>query len=177
MLAQISENPVFLAGGAFVLGWILGAIIGGRHRASSRDPRDNRIRSMEAELRIAQTNAEEKEARIASLEEQVEQDAEEVAKRENVISHQQQKVEDLKKDLMDSVKKTRELRHELTNRAAENVKSEVKLREVETELSVVHASTDMLATGVLEYSEAPNDAERPSGQKPTAAAKVSKPPR
>ncbi len=54
--------------------------------------------------------------------------------------------------------KTRELRGELSNRAVESVISEVKLREVETELSVAHASTDLIATGVLDYSMAP-DAE------------------
>ena len=53
------------------------------------------------------------------------------------------------------MKKTRELRAELSDRAAESVKSEVKLREVETELSVAQASTDLLATGVLDYSVAP----------------------
>ena len=54
--------------------------------------------------------------------------------------------------------KTRELREELSNRAVERVISEVKLREVETELSVAHASTDLIATGVLDYSMTP-DAE------------------
>ena len=51
--------------------------------------------------------------------------------------------------------KTRELRAELSDRATENVKSEVKLREVETELSIAQASTDMIATGVLDYSLTP----------------------
>jgi hypothetical protein len=48
--------------------------------------------------------------------------------------------------------KTRELRNELSDRATENIKSEVKLREVETELEIAQASTDMIATGVLDYS-------------------------
>ncbi len=67
-------------------------------------------------------------------------------------------------DLKESVKKTRELRAELTERATENLKSEVKLREVETELQVAQASTDMIATGVLDYSLAPDapDAESTS---------------
>ena len=43
---------------------------------------------------------------------------------------------------------------ELSDRAAESVKSEVRLREVQTELSVAQASTDLLATGVLDYSVA-----------------------
>ena len=51
--------------------------------------------------------------------------------------------------------KTRELRAELSERATENLRSEVKLREVETELEVAQASTDLIATGVLDYSLAP----------------------
>ena len=49
-----------------------------------------------------------------------------------------------------------QLRTELTARAAENLKSEVKLREVETELSVAQASSDLIATGVLDYRLAPD---------------------
>jgi hypothetical protein len=62
--------------------------------------------------------------------------------------------------------KTRELRHELTDRATENLKSEVKLREVETELEVAQASTDLIATGVLDYSLAPDaeDADEEEGE-------------
>jgi hypothetical protein len=53
------------------------------------------------------------------------------------------------------VLKTRELRAELSDRATQSIRSEVKLREVETELEVAQASTDMIATGVLDYSLAP----------------------
>jgi hypothetical protein len=45
----------------------------------------------------------------------------------------------------------------LSDRATENLRSEVKLREVETELSVAQASTDMIATGVLDYSVPPGE--------------------
>jgi hypothetical protein len=55
--------------------------------------------------------------------------------------------------------KTRELRAELSDRATENLHSAVKLREVETELEVAQASTDMIATGVLDYSLAPDPDE------------------
>jgi hypothetical protein len=47
------------------------------------------------------------------------------------------------------------LRTELTDRATENIKSEVKLRDIETELSVAQASHNMISTGVLGYTEAP----------------------
>ena len=78
-------------------------------------------------------------------------------KRDNVISHQQERIESLTTDLKSSVMKTRELRSELSERATENMRSEIKIREVETELEVAQASTDMLATGVLDYSLAPKD--------------------
>ena len=86
------------------------------------------------------------------LEKDLEVTSEQIEKRDKVISHQQRHVEELKKDLKDSVLKTRELRAELSRRAEDSVRSEAKLREVETELSVAQASTDMIATGVLDYS-------------------------
>jgi hypothetical protein len=72
------------------------------------------------------------------------------------ISEQQSKIERIQVDLKESVLKTRELRSELTERATENVHAEAKIREVETELSVAQASTDLIATGVLDYSLAPD---------------------
>ena len=107
--------------------------------------------------------------------EQLEKDLEtanaEIEKRDKVISHQQRRVDELKKDLKDSVMKTRELRAELSNRAEESVRSEAKLREVETELSVAQASTDMIATGVLDYSLAP-DAEDDEDVRAVGATKT-----
>jgi hypothetical protein len=52
------------------------------------------------------------------------------------------------------------------------MRSEVKLREVETELSVAQASTDMIATGVLDYSLAP-DADDDDDLKSVPASKAS----
>ena len=79
-----------------------------------------------------------------------------VAARDRVVNEQIDIIESLRNDLRDSVLKTRELRAELSDRATENVKSEVRLRDVQTELSVAQASTDLLATGVLDYSVTPD---------------------
>ena len=76
-----------------------------------------------------------------------------VAERDATIEEQNATIKKLKADLKESVLKTRELREELSDRAAENIKSEVKLRDVETELSIARASTDLIATGVLDYTE------------------------
>lgn len=155
MLLELPQDPMLIAGGAFLLGWIIAKIsaaLSRRFKAGKRDPRDDRIRSMDAELRIAQgqvnklkTALEEQEKQVAKIQKFVEDRDEEALKRTGVI-------EKLSSDLKESVQKTRELRTELTDRATENIKSEVKLREVETELSVAQASSDMITTGILDYS-------------------------
>jgi len=163
MFIELPQDPILIAGGAFLLGWIvarISAALSRRFKAGKRDPRDDRIRSMDAELRIAHgevnklKNAlEEQEKQVAKVQKFVENRDEEALKRTGVI-------EKLSSDLKESVQKTRELRTELTDRATENIKSEVKLREVETELSVAQASSDLIATGVLDYSTEPSEKDK-----------------
>jgi chromosome segregation ATPase len=162
MFVEIPQNLILMTLGAFLLGWILASInsrIGDKTRARKRDPRDDRIRSLEAEQRVSQADLEEVREKAEKLEAELEEFTEGVEKRDNVITHQQVKLDETTRDLKESVLKTRELRAELSDRATENVKSEVKLREVETELSVAQASTDLIATGVLDYSMVPEKEE------------------
>ncbi len=158
MFVDLPQNLILYSAGAFGLGWLLCMIsnaIGARYKAKKRDARDDRIRSLEAEVRVAKSDAEMLKEKLEAVEKERDEALDGNEKRDSVISHQQEKMDVLKKDLMESVKKTRELRHELSDRATENVKSEAKLREVETELSIAQASTDLIATGVLDYSVAP----------------------
>ena len=162
MFFDIPQNLILTIAGAFLLGYLLSAIVssvGTRSKAKKRDPRDDRIRNLEAELRIAQTEAESSKDKREALEKELEEEKSGAEKRDNVITHQQEKIERLSQDLKDSVLKTRELRNELSDRATENLRSEVKLREVETELEVAQASTDLIATGVLDYSLTPDGEE------------------
>lgn len=155
MLAELPQNVVLLVLGAFLLGWVLASIsarMGPGFGARKRDPRDDRIRSMDAELRIAQCSFEQSKLKAEQQEKDLATTRADIEKRDNVIAHQQTKIDKLKGDLADSVKKTRQLRQELSERATESIRSEVKQRELETELSVAQASTDLIATGVLDYS-------------------------
>lgn len=168
MFVEIPQNLILMTLGAFLLGWILSSVnsrLADRQRAKKRDPRDDRIRALEAEHRIAQTDAESLRDTVVKLKSELEDVSGGVEKRDNVITHQQERMEELKRDLKDSVMKTRELRNELSDRAAENVHAEAKLREVETELSVAQASSDMIATGVLDYSLAPGNDESENDEK------------
>lgn len=166
MFVELPKDLILIAVGAFLLGWILSSIssrLGERNRARKRDPRDDRIRSLEAELRIAQSDSGRARTELERLEDELKETTIGIERRDNVISEQQAKLEKVSRDLKDSVIKTRELRAELADRATENVHAEAKIREVETELSVAQASTDLIATGILDYSLA-DDEEEPANE-------------
>ncbi|MEL7187831.1 MAG: hypothetical protein AAFN50_15585 [Pseudomonadota bacterium] len=155
MFAELPQNLILFSAATFLLGWILSAIssrLGDRFRARRRDPRDDRIRELEAEVRIAQAELETKKETAEEMEEKLKETTVGLERRDYVISEQQAKIEKVSKDLKESVLKTRELRNELADRATETVHAEAKIREVETELEIVQASSDMIATGVLDYS-------------------------
>lgn len=162
MFLELSKPLIVLLAAVFVLGWVLSSIssrLGARYRVRKRDPRDDRIRSLEAELRIAQSENAKTHVKSSDLEDKLKETSIGIERRDNVITEQQRKLDDIKQDLKESVIKTRELRAELADRASENVHAEAKIREVQTELSVAQASRDMLATGVLDYEDSAGDDE------------------
>lgn len=155
---DLPQKLILYTAGAFLLGWIMSALhsrMTASFRANKRDPRDDRIRSLEAEGRVAQSEAETMSEKNVLQQKELIEANDGIEKRDNVISHQQGRLEELTADLKASVMKTRELRSELSDRATENIRSEIKIREVETELEVAQASTDMIATGVLDYALTP----------------------
>jgi len=159
MFVDLPQQLILYTAGAFLLGWLLSSIsssIGGRYRAKRRDPRDDRIRELEAELRISQGDSEKSSTELERLEDELKETTIGIERRDTLITEQQTRLDRIQIDLKDSVIKTRELRGELAERATENVHAEAKIREVEVELSVAQASTDMIATGVLDYSLAPD---------------------
>jgi len=177
MFADVDQQLFLYTAGALLLGWLLSSIassIGARHRARKRDPRDDRIRELEAELRIAGGETEKSTSELERLEDELKETTVGIERRDSVITEQQTKMERMQSDLKDSVLKTRELRGELTERATENVHAEAKIREVETELSVAQASTDLIATGVLDYSLSPDKEDGGDSANEDVEAEVSK---
>ena len=166
MFVDLPQELILYTAGAFLVGWLLSSIssrLSARHKAKKRDARDDRIRELEAELRIAQSETGKTKSEIERLEEELKETTIGLERRDHVITDQQAKLEKVQSDLKESVIKTRELRSELTERATENVHAEARIREVQTELSVAQASTDLIATGVLDYSIPP---EKDDGNEP-----------
>ncbi|MDJ0751402.1 MAG: hypothetical protein QNJ11_18095 [Woeseiaceae bacterium] len=172
MFVELPQQLILYTAGAFLVGWLLSSIsssLGARSRARKRDPRDDRIRELEAELRIAQGNSQKSNTELERLEEELKETTVGIERRDNVISDQQCRIDRIKADLKDSVIKTRELRAELADRATENVHAEAKIREVQTELSVAQASTDLIATGVLDYTAQPEKEDGSSANEDDSA--------
>lgn len=165
MSEQLFDNWLLTAGGAFLLGFLvakLGAWLGNKFDDRERDPRDDRIRSLSADVRVAQSTVEKTKTELEEAAKELTETQKLLVVRDDLIAGQESKIQRLKADLKESVLKTRELRVELSDRAAENTKSEAKLREIETELSVARASTDLLASGMLDYTGLEEDDDVPT---------------
>ena len=159
MFAELSNETILVIVGAFLLGCILTAMVNSvkaNNRAKKQDPRDSRIRALEAELRVSKSVGEDSRTDVEKLQDALKETTVDLEQRDQLISKQQTKLQKVSTDLKDSVIKTRELRSELAERATQTMHAEAKIREVETELSVAQASTDMIATGVLDYSFIPD---------------------
>lgn len=161
MLQSIPQPELVIPAAAFATGVIVAKIAsivgnrGGKGRGD-RDPRDSSIRSLEAELRIARGELEKARSTLEEKDQELDESRQQNSHVEAHVKKQEEIILALRKDLKDSVRKTHELRSELSDRATENLKSEARLRETQTELSVAQASNDLIATGVLDYSVAPD---------------------
>lgn len=167
MFMETPQTLVIFTVGAFLLGWLvakIGAYFGRKNSEKKRDPRDDRIRSLDAELRIARSENDKLKGKMDDKSKELGDAQQESVDLEKTMTEQIDLTATLRRDLRESVKKTRELRADLSDRATENIKSEVKLREVETELSIAQASTDMIATGVLDYSVTPDGEDDPDAE-------------
>ena len=119
MFVDLPQELILYTIGAFLVGYLLSSIfsrIGSRYRVTKRDPRDDRIRELEAELRIAQGSSDKTMTEVERLEEQLKETTIGIERRDTVISEQQARLERAQVDLKESVKKTRELRAELADR-------------------------------------------------------------
>ena len=153
---QAPQTLALITVAAFLAGWLLAwfsAKLNSRRQAKERDPRDNRILALQAELRVAQKDLAELKSAAEEQQQSLEDTTLNLQAKNSVIASQQSEIDRLADNLKSSVLKTRELREELADRAAKNVYAEAKIREVETELSIAQASADMLATGVFEEQE------------------------
>jgi chromosome segregation ATPase len=159
LLEQLNHNQMLMAVGA--LGLVVGALIMHTFTKSagkmqvSEDPRNHRIREVEAELRTVhrqfadceqalEEKTEEFNTSVETLQElrvTLEEFRATLAEREEDLSK-------LKGELKGSVTKTRELRTELQDRATETIREQLRAEEAETELDVARAGSEAVLSEI-----------------------------
>lgn len=167
MFEELPQRELLAAGGAFLVGWVLaklGSLAKARRRAAKRDPRDDRIRSLDAELRVAQSANEKLKAQLEDHKKDLAEARKAVVMKKDAAGEQEATIERLRADLKDSVIKTRELRAELTDRAEEALRLEVRVRELETELSVAQSSPSLMASSLMGYEDSESEPPEAPGK-------------
>jgi chromosome segregation ATPase len=157
LLEQLNQNQMLMAVAG--LGFVVGAILmrtvtSPKEKVKvSEDPRNHRIREMEANLRTTQREfadieleLEEKTADLNTAVETLQGLRANIAEREEELAK-------LTGDLNGSVMKTRELRIELQDRATETIREQVRAEEAETELDIARAGSEAVLSEISRLQE------------------------
>lgn len=132
-------------------GWAMGRIgswYGSRHYRSREEDLNHRVRAIEADLRVAQRNAEEATAQAEQRREELETLRSQMQIESSTTRERDEQLHKLRQALADECSKTQKLRQELTTRAEETLRAKVRVKEVETELGVARAGSDAVAAEV-----------------------------
>ena len=153
-----------IAGGAFLLGVLLTALArSGKSASLSEDPRNNEIRQLQADMRISELRLKEAIEKLDSRNNEYDDTVGTVHDLEAVLAEREEEVEKFRQEVHAAVKKTQELRVELTDRAAETIREKVKIKEYETELEVAKAGSDVMASEFARMQNAEAGDEKAEG--------------
>jgi chromosome segregation ATPase len=137
-------------------GWVLSRLairFSARPVPRTRDQELNhRIRALETDLRITQRKAEELAAKLEKEREDIVARRQELDSGLSQVKDRDEEIARLRKTLADECVKTQELRLALTDRAQETIRAQVRVKEVETELSVAHAGSTAVADEIRRLS-------------------------
>lgn len=146
--------PVMAAAAGVVAGVVLGRLARGigASGASARET-EHRLRSVEAELRVAQRAAEQMRALRGSESEELQELRAEVGTLKEQAGLRQERIARLQEELRFERRKTDQLRQELCDRAEEMVRTHVQLRDAETELGVAMVGSDVVVDQIVRLEQ------------------------
>jgi chromosome segregation ATPase len=160
-------------------GWVMGRVgswFGNRKSRSREEDLNHRVRALEADLRVAQRNAEEAAAQSEQHRQELETLRLQVKNESSAIRERDEQLRKLRQSLADECNKTQSLRQELTMRAEETLRAKVRAKEAETELGVARAGSDAVAAQVKRLvAEREELARRLEALQPEAPAARAKP--
>ena len=101
------------------------------------------MRSIEAELRVARKKAEVAEEKIEAMQCELAELRKEYDQVQRKLSRREEDLAVAEKTLKDEIAKTVGLRHSLSHKAEETIRAQVKVRDIETELSIRDVGVDL----------------------------------
>lgn len=148
-MSNLLEMPLVLAALAFLLGYVLaklGALLGRQAPAAVKGDvdRDRHLRAVEADLRVARKQLEQTEAELTELKQGRGELQAELDERGGELREATDQIADLREQLKGECEKTQGLRNELSSRAEQGIRTQVQLRDMETELSLAQAGSDAI---------------------------------
>lgn len=132
--------------------------LGARKRAEApsesgrHEDLNHRVRALEADLRIAQRKAQEAELAVERQREELDELRSTLKTREETLAEQKATLDEIEQQFAKECSKTQTLRKELTERATESVKATVRVKDAETELSVLKAGSDAVLDQMLQLA-------------------------
>jgi hypothetical protein len=147
-ILEFSQDQLIMAAAAlaFVLGVLVACVVfSSRVREAAEDPRNHLIRQLEADLRLVERQREEALAALDNRDSDYETSMATIHDLNGVLADREEQVGTLTTDVQSAVKKTRELRQALAERAAETIHEHRRAEEAETELEVVKAGSEVMA--------------------------------
>ena len=150
---------IAIASGSFMAGVVFTrlALRSGKRAVASEDRRDHLIRQLEADLRLAKRQLEEYAVQVETKTQECDQSMATVFDLNALLDQRNNEVASLRNDVKGAVKKTHELRRELTNRAEETLREHVRAEEARTELDVVRAGSDAIVSEFARYQKRDDD--------------------
>jgi chromosome segregation ATPase len=155
--SELTSNQLLIAASAisFVVGSMLMYMLfrPGGNAAVSEDPRNHRIRELEADLRSSQRECTETQEVLEEKTAEFNTAVETLRDVRSTLADNEAELENLKDDLKGAVLKTRELRQVLQDRATETVREQARAADAETELEVAKAGSDAVMGEITRLQE------------------------
>jgi chromosome segregation ATPase len=156
-LTELNNSQLMLAIGAaaFVAGCVLMRVLhkSGTKSSKQEDPRNHRIRELEADARTVKRQLDGCEEELAATNEEFKTAVATLQHLRTNLAERDSKIEQLEHDLKGSVAKTRELRTDLQDRATEGLREHVRAKQAETELEVTRAGSEAVMSEINRLQE------------------------
>jgi chromosome segregation ATPase len=164
-MSSLLQSPFVLVGGAFFVGVVVMLVIGrlfsSAPEGDDKTSREHRVRALEADQRVSQKRIGELEEDLESTKKNLENVSQESEALRETLKTRESELADARKTVATECQKTAKLRKELTGRAEETIRAHAQIKDIETELDIVQAGSDVVAE---QFERLAKENDDPTGQ-------------